>query len=265
MVTSQRTVTRERKHSANGDTIFSLGNIGWTSKSITLPHPMITTSSSSEMRDLAQHNSQALLLLWEGREDEAMSVLRGSILRAKSLLTGTRTRQTNVRLEAISFQGVMNPDDHSICDDNFFAMYRHVFVVAPESASSALPICAVSNYNLALLHHEAALDLGDDWEQLAYARSLYESSLSFVSSFKKEAFFNEEASSCLAELELACYTNLGHLFALLGDAEGIFFCRAGLGMALESGRAHMKIASFAFFRRSLELASMYQGGTAAAA
>lgn len=219
--------------------------------------------TSSPLQMLTRLNSEALRLLWEGEEEHSIALLRICFTRAKDFLLICRpgnSKSQNTGLETVDFRCILNPDESTVCADNYFSLYRNVFTIETDQVSSALPICAAVSYNLALIHHESALQSGC-LKQLCHARDSYEVSLSFVRQ-NKDSFLRQPG---LEELELACYSNLGHLYSVFGDSNGIQDCRDGLQAALLENRWLQDPCLLDFFQRSLRLSRCHKVGIAAAA
>ena len=195
------------------------------------------SSLSTATIKLKRFNTEALNLLLEGREEQAIMVLSHSLAWANAALSrdsdATQTT-TQPLLTEVSFDSVINTTDFSACRENFFRLYRNVFIVEDDAAPCRLvELCAVMSFNLALTYQELGLAEGEV-QILARARSLYHISLYYLSHCRPAAppTNGGEFGMDFCTLELAAYNNLGHLYATLNDEDGIVICRQGLSMSL---------------------------------
>jgi hypothetical protein len=200
-------------------------------------------------------NTEALVMLWEGNQDEGLSKLSTCFSLARALLAQRSSAGPASRLRSgypseVPIEGVINSIASTACEDNYFRMYRNSFTL--EDSNSLPHLCAVLSYNMAIIAHEFGMAKGSVL-QLYRARELYTEAANLLPRL-----------SCPL-LELAISSNLGHLCSFLNDGNGVEACRLGLEECLKSGRFRLQSEAAAFFISSLKRALTYQTRLAAAA
>lgn len=206
---------------------------------------------------LSAVNTEALVLLWEGNQEEGLSKLSTCFTLARALLAkhssegkGSVSRARSGYPSEVPIEGVINSIASTACKDNYFRLYRNSFTL--EDSNSLPHLCAVLSYNMAIISHEFGMAKGSV-SQLARAQQLYHEAAKLLPKL-----------SCPL-LELSICSNLGHLYSFLNDGNGVETCRLGLEEGLRSSGFRLQSGAAAFFTGSLKRALTYQSRLAAAA
>ena len=200
-------------------------------------HEFVDTSSTN-MAEIIQMNDEGLNMLHEGYIDAAETMLFNCLHEARELmpLVGELhcIAEAVQSLESRPLGRALGPDDswHGYQADHF-VMCRFTFTFNSSNREwiefgPSLPILfrAVVTYNLGLIYHHQGL-LNSDVPLLSQAGDLYSWGIDLLRIYRGPAQGKETSL-----LDLALYNNLGHLYSILGDIEGMARCKEMLQYAL---------------------------------
>ena len=172
-------------------------------------------------------NSNAILQLLEGEQEEAVSLLHAALntSRAQLQAAGPRLRESlSQNYEAmicpVSLEDAMyTPSVTTVAPCDTFCIYRSVFSIeGPDCEEDALApeVTAVILYNMAVVHHELGYDTSDK-VCLDKALQLYNICRSVLSQTKQAK--QSKLSIDLTLLDLALLNNMGQIYSVLLNHE----------------------------------------------
>lgn len=206
-----------------------------------------SNNSMSIEERLIRLNSVALTLVWEGRREEALAVMRWSLQQAQANLNQEimdrdlpKAILSSVDLTDAMEQGPMIPPNQP----GGFHFYTHVFALEVQNEEDAGPstaatteetakewnvagICALFLYNMSAVAHATALAEEGGPRALISARNLYSSALSFLLANMNQ----EDLPLPMSHLSMGIFNNLGHIASLWQDAATMQLCRTNLEAA----------------------------------
>lgn len=202
---------------------------------------------------LSQMNNRALNLLCRGELEDAQALLSKLILTAAHYIgsgaTSDHRKFPQLEFGAIALSEVLGREDNAchleaILAGQGFSLYRHAFAVDDGACSDVVTMTILAAYNLAVIQHEIAME-DSSCAHLTLAGSFYKLAVSHL---------QQGRHNCPVLVELALYNNVGHLYSVMGNFEGILECQILVEKSLvplSSGGAR-DLADLSFFQKSVQ-------------
>jgi hypothetical protein len=210
---------------------------------------------------LARINTEAVSLMLEGRQDEALEKLqlylewaqRQAVRTTTVDLCTVPTVQESTCIYEVSLEEVIYPFDSSerVSPDNCFRFHRNLF--ATDSVQGATPgdalrkTMAVVAYNLAVIYHECGIACVNR-RLLCRALHMYNAAATILG----PRHVGGSSDLAMIPLVMALHNNLGHVHAFFGNRDCASACCLGLKTLLSKTSATtLECAAYAFSHSTL--------------
>lgn len=224
---------------------------------------------------LPDMSTQAVLMLLEGRQREALCLFYDCIAVAKELHDSGLLPARNTFCQSIN-ECIVSPialedvfalsqdsaNDRVYMATNCFRLFKKAFVFDLEEITchqTLMALVSSIHYNVAVVYQEYGLYMGDP-EWLSRALRFYQ--------VTQELIQQDFLDTMVSTLDLALCNNMGHLYAFFSKDEGVVEMRCRLQSRLQFYGVplfHQDQDVYNFFHYSVQLAKSRVGNTIAPA